>query len=214
MTYEFPELDQVRVVVDRRTRDRHIAAMQSAFAERRPRNRGRRLLVVAIAVMLLLPVLSLAARQSVPGDFLYPVKLALDPVTDAVGWTAGAESRVDEAEAMVDRRMDSAAIRDHAEIAIDRVLSEELAIEQRLALIDRLDSATAGVDDMEPIKSRLESVTEDMTSQPHREDSGAGSAEHSSTTSPTRHDEASSTTTPPSRPTDETDSTTGRSDRP
>lgn len=216
MTHEFPELDQVRLVVDRHTRDRHIAAMQAALAQTsRPRFRRRRLLAVAVALILLLPVLSLAARRAVPGDFLYPVKVAFDPVTDAVGWSAGAESRVDEVEAMVDRRMDPTVIRDHADIAIDRLLSENGAIEERLALVDRLSRATSGLDGMEPIRSRLDNLADQLSPQPLREDPTAvDSAEGpSTTTAPDRHDEPSSSTTVTSRPTDGTGSTRG-SDRP
>lgn len=216
MTDPFPELEQVRVSVDPQTRERHIAAMQVALEEsRRPGFRGRRLLAVAVALILLLPVLSLAARDSVPGDLLYPVKLALDPLTDAVGLTAGAESLVVEVETMVDRRMDSTVIRDHAELAIDRLLAEERAIEERLALVDRLEQATDGLDGMETVRSRLDTVTDELSAGSRQGDPSAQPADDRTTTTVApRDEEPSSDSSVTTRPGDATDTTRSRSDRP
>lgn len=215
MTVLLPELEQVRVVVDRETRDRHIAAMRAAMSETAsPRFRRRRFLAVAVALILLLPVLTLAARDAVPGDFLYPVKVALDPVTDALGWRAGAESRIGEVEVMVDRRMDNALIREHADLAIDRLVAEERAIEERLALVARLENATDGLEGMGPVRSRLDNLVDELRWAPGKDPAPAGSDhERTSTTSASR-DDASSEATSTTRPADDADSRRDRGDRP
>lgn len=215
MTALFPELDQVRVVVDRGTRDRHIDAMRAAISETAsPRSRRRRFLVVAVALMLLMPVLTLAARDAVPGDFLYPVKMALDPVTDALGLRAGAESRIGEVEAMVDRRMDTALIRKHADLAIDRLVAEERAIEERLALVARLERATDGLEGMGPVRSRLDTLVDELKVAPDEGPPRAGSDQEQTSTTVTSRDDFSSETTTTTRSADDADSRRDRGDRP
>lgn len=94
MSRMFPELEAVRVVVEPGVRERHIRAISDSIASLpNPPRRRFRLLAVAVAVVLTLPVLALAAENSQPGDFLYPVREVLPwsqptdrlPVTDEVG---------------------------------------------------------------------------------------------------------------------------------
>ncbi|MGD2101188.1 MAG: hypothetical protein PVG83_03060 [Acidimicrobiia bacterium] len=86
MSAAFPELDVVRVEVSAVTRDRHLSAIEAELAsKRRPRGRRFRLMVVATAILLLLPVIALAAERTGPGDLLYPVRQVLERVSDVVG---------------------------------------------------------------------------------------------------------------------------------
>ena len=71
-------LARAKIVVDDDTRRGHLAAIDNAIeTTRRPRGHGRAL-AVGLAVVLLVPVVALAAERSVPGDFLYPVRQLID----------------------------------------------------------------------------------------------------------------------------------------
>lgn len=84
MSVSFPELDAVRVQVGAPTQERHLSVIESALrATARPGRRRFRLMAVAVAILLLLPVIALAAERTGPGDFLYPVRQILESVTDA-----------------------------------------------------------------------------------------------------------------------------------
>lgn len=86
MSAVFPELDAVRVEVSAATRERHLSAIETALASTRPR-RGRRfrLMAIATAILMLLPVIALAAERTGPGDLLYPVRQVFERVADVIG---------------------------------------------------------------------------------------------------------------------------------
>ncbi len=76
-------LRQARIVIDDDTRRAHLAAIDDAIVEstRQPRRHGRAL-AVALAAVLLVPVVALAAERSEPGDFLYPVRQLIHQTLD------------------------------------------------------------------------------------------------------------------------------------
>lgn len=118
MSRRFPELDRIRVEVDDDVRDRHLAAIGAAVrSARAPRLRRFRLLAVAVAVVLALPVMALASENSVPGDLLYPIKRVLEPLVSVLDRDVEADHRVREAEVLLERDAEPNVIRDHVDRA-------------------------------------------------------------------------------------------------
>ena len=111
MSDQFPELDQARIVVDEVTRESHLAAVGAALRDRGQGSRGRgRVLAIALVLVLLVPVIALAAENTVPGDFLYPVKRAVEPVVQVFDSDAPAQRRVREIEVLFERDAPDAEI--------------------------------------------------------------------------------------------------------
>lgn len=72
-------IEQIRIVVNEDTRRRQMAAIEDALAEaKHPARRRGRALAIALAVVLTVPVMAVAAENSQPGDFLYPVRQVFD----------------------------------------------------------------------------------------------------------------------------------------
>ncbi len=140
MSSRFPELDQIRLSVAENVRDRHLAAIDDAIrSAKAPRLRRFRLLVVAAALILALPVMALASDDAVPGDLLYPIKIMLEPVVSLVDPDVEVDHRVREAEGLLDRGAEPAVIRDRVERARIVVTKEHPGHVARLDLIvDRL----------------------------------------------------------------------------
>lgn len=101
MSGMFPELDDLRITVDPSTRERHLSAIGSALrSAQRPRRRRRyRLMAVAAAIVLLLPVIALAAERTGPGDLLYPVRQLFERVS-------GGDPFSDERRPVLDSRLE------------------------------------------------------------------------------------------------------------
>lgn len=73
------QLNGARIEVDTSTRQHHLGVIGAALeVERSRRSRPGRALAVAIALLLLLPVVAFAAERSEPGDALYPVRQAME----------------------------------------------------------------------------------------------------------------------------------------
>ena len=83
MPRQFPELDRLRVEISPATRLAHLDAIRAELRTATPTRRRWKLMVVAVAILLTLPVLALAAQRAEPGDFLYPVREVVDWVTDS-----------------------------------------------------------------------------------------------------------------------------------
>ena len=135
MSLAFPELDQVRVSVSEETRSRHLAHVGAALRARSDRlpRRGR-VLALALALVLLVPVMALAAENAVPGDLLYPVKRAVEPVVSIFDADAPAERRVREVEVLFDRNVPDEVVVRHIDIA-----RETVADHPAPHLTDRID---------------------------------------------------------------------------
>ncbi|MFV1961782.1 MAG: hypothetical protein ACC658_08090 [Acidimicrobiia bacterium] len=145
MSKEFPEMDRVRLTVDETTRQRHLGSINSAIrATTAPRPRRLRFLAVGIAILLLLPVIALASEGSVPGDFLYPVKRAVEPIVEVFDVDVAAERRVEEVEILLDRQAPTDVIHSHIDEA------REAVTDHWSELSDRIDVVVAELDRREP----------------------------------------------------------------
>ena len=133
MNLAFPELDQIRVTVDETTRTRHLAAVDAALSERPRAFWGRgRILALAVVLVLLLPVMALAAENSVPGDFLYPVKRAVEPVVQVFDIDIPAERRVREVEVLFDRDAPDEVIVQHVDVARNTITDRHPSLSDRI----------------------------------------------------------------------------------
>ena len=180
MSDEFPELDGVKVTVDADTRERHLAAIATEIEQQRaPRVGRRRLLAVALATVLLLPVAALAAENSVPGDFLYPLKRAVEPVVAVFGVDVVATHRVEE---------------------VERLFAEDAPVD---VLQRQVAEARDAVTDVPQLSDRLDHVVDEITNRdrPRDDDSPVSDTTDQDvvdepTTSTTVHQEPT-TTHPP-----------------
>ncbi|MGI9610527.1 MAG: hypothetical protein ACR2NL_09580 [Acidimicrobiia bacterium] len=151
MSQSFPELQVLRISVDPATRERHLDAIHSQLRKAARPRRRRRLLSLALAVVLLVPVVALAAEQSLPGDFLYPVKKAVvEPVISIFDSDVTAENRVPELERMLDSDVRADILRGHVRVARD-------AASDLPDLVHRIDRVEMEVDrrlgDSAPVRS-------------------------------------------------------------
>lgn len=166
MSSQFPELDGVRLTVPDEVRERHLTVITSALRGSRPRRPRRfRMLALAAALVLALPVIALAAEDSVPGDFLYPVKRVFEPVVALFDADVMADHRVSEAEALLERRADTQVIRDHVIRAREAVADDHPVQARRLDRIEHELEARI-VDQQGP--------SDAQTSEPDRSDGAPG----------------------------------------
>jgi hypothetical protein len=138
----------IHIEIDADTATMHLAAIEAELLSPSPipprRYRRPRLPVVVVAALLLVAlsaVGALAAETAVPGDRLFPVKQATEWVRSWVDPGLPAEHRVDELEALIERRAAHEAIADQlqrAEAAV-RDAIDDAAVDQ--PVVDRLDQA-------------------------------------------------------------------------
>ncbi len=184
METRFPELRELEITVSDETRDRQWVAIQQAIAavpEVHPFPLRRRVALWAAAVFTVgLPAGAVAAEDSIPGDLLYPVKLAVEPVRALFDSDVIAVHRVEELEEIVEL--------DASPAEVDRAL-------------ERADDATESVTSPE-LTQRVERVRQmlrdrradvgDVTDRPVDRQPPAGD-EAGTTTAP--EDDRSTTTT-------------------
>ena len=176
----FPELSELRVEVPDETREAQWTAIAQALEDVPARSqvpRRRRVAVwVAAAFSIGLPAAAVAAEGTVPGDFLYPVKLVVEPVRSLFDPDVAAVHRVEELERLfesdalvsdIDRALNQ------AERAVDDAKSPELT--QRVERVrdqvrDRRESDQAGTDRVsEPVPTE-DGPTATVTDQPRDTD--------------------------------------------
>ena len=149
MSKKFPEMDQARLTVDENTRQRHLDSISSEIrSTAAPRVRRLRLLAIGVALVLLLPVIALASEGAVPGDFLYPVKRAVEPIARIFDADVVAEHRVEEVEDLLDREASSDVIHDHVDEAREAVTDHQSELSDRIdAVVTELDRREQQFDD-------------------------------------------------------------------
>lgn len=140
MSSRFPELAQARIVVSPVTRERHLFVIGAALSDRTRSNGHGRVLALALVLVLLVPVIALAAENSVPGDFLYPVKLVVEPIVQVFDYDAPAERRVRELEVLWERNATDEVIVQHVDIA------REVVADFHPTLSDRIDRVALDLD--------------------------------------------------------------------
>lgn len=173
MSRGLPELDRVRVVVSDDVRDRHLAAISDAIRTSRTASRLRRfrLLAVAVAVVLALPVMALASENALPGDLLYPIKRMLEPLVSVVDRDVEADHRVREAEALLERDAEPRLIRDHVDRARIVITDEHPEHVARLdAVADELERRHL-IDESDGQPPASEPSDEELGDRQRRDDS-------------------------------------------
>ena len=144
---EFPELRSLRTEMDDVTAERQRERIRAAI-DQAPRRR-RWLAGLAVAIVVGLPTAAIAADGAVPGDLLYPVKRAVEPVISLVDPDVVVEHRIEEAEELARRGADRSevdrAVRD-ARRAIEDASPGDVDVER----LDRVTDVTPG-DDPAPV---------------------------------------------------------------
>ena len=140
MSDRFSKLRRLRIEISERDRQVHRSAISDEIktAPRRPARRrvwSKRVAGTVVALAVSLPVAAIASVDSVPGDPLYPIKKAVEPLWTVVDPQVGARHRIEELEVLVDssaeidvvhRQIDHArdALRDLEAPDLDRRLQE------------------------------------------------------------------------------------------
>ncbi len=138
MSNRFPELDEARVIVDGVTREKHLGVVSAALAARGQGSWGRgRVLALGLVLVLLVPVVALAAENTVPGDLLYPIKRALEPIVQVFDSDAPAQRRVREVELLFERDATDEVIVWHVDAARDVVTDFQPTLSQRIDRVVR-----------------------------------------------------------------------------
>ena len=141
MSNSFPALDAFKVEVTPDVRERHLAAVSEALTARTRRRSNRKLLAVAIATVVLLPVVAFAAERAGPGDLLYPLKRALvEPVVSLFDSDVAAVHRVEEVEDLFAHEAELDVIKEH-------IVTAREAADQAPDLIERIDRIEQAVQD-------------------------------------------------------------------
>lgn len=138
MSREFHELDGIRVDVAPEVRERQLGTITRALrVARAPRRRRFRLLALATAIVLALPVIALGAEDSVPGDLLYPVKRIIEPLVSVFDHDVSADHRVEEAELLFERGAEARVVQDHVALARDTIADSHPEHAERLDRVSR-----------------------------------------------------------------------------
>ncbi len=151
---DLEKLDRYRVEVGPERRTEDLQAITAALSQRRqaPRPRRHAIRWTAAAVALLIPTAALAAENTVPGDLLYPVKTAFEPIRMVFDRATAASNRVDELEKVSDqvddRTFDSRL--HEARREVDRIDDETLRRRLDLLETERLDTPPRAVIESPP----------------------------------------------------------------
>ena len=108
----------------------------SAVVPFRTAGRTRLATLLAAALLLLVPAAAFAAEGAVPGDLLYPIKLATEQIRLVVDPNIEAEHRIEELETVVDRVAPFDEVADRLIDAEDSVRDSDVPED----LLGRLDS--------------------------------------------------------------------------
>lgn len=116
------QLAAFRIDVDDDMSARNLEAIRNEL-RRRPVEpvavRRRWTLGVVVAMLLAGPVAAVASDAALPGDLLFPIKRAVEPIVLLFDPDAAVEHRVEEVAGLVDREADEALIRERIDVARD-----------------------------------------------------------------------------------------------
>ncbi len=197
-------LRTLQIEVDDAVTARHLAAVEAelrnpgpvAIAPRRPRVRVATLF--AAALLLALPTAALAAESAVPGDLLYPVKLAVEQVVGLVDPNIEAEHRVEELETVVERSADPDEVDARLADAEDAIAREDVPedLVQRFERVrDRARTATRGDADRQADDDTPPSTTTESPTEPEPSTTTTTIADRNGSDRPGHSDDQMTTTT-------------------
>ncbi len=130
------QLAALRIEVSDETRTRDLNAIRDELRRRPPwrvPRRSRWTLGAVVAVLVAGPVAAVASDDAAPGDALYPIKLATEPIIRLFDRDAVAEHRVEEVAVLVDRDSQDAVIEQRITIARDALAETDAPrLEQEL----------------------------------------------------------------------------------
>jgi hypothetical protein len=130
------QLDAFRLELDDEARSRDLSAIRDEVRRRPPYRAPRRsrwTLGAVVAVLLAGPVAAAASDDAAPGDLLYPIKLATEPIVRLFDRDAVAEHRVEEIAVLVDRDSENEIIEERIAVARDALAETDVPrLEQEL----------------------------------------------------------------------------------
>jgi hypothetical protein len=130
----------LRIEISQEVRARHLQAMGSALARPVVRRAPRRVVLALAALLVIIPLASLAAESSVPGEVLHPIKRLVEPLRIVLDRDVVARHRVEELEVLIARKAPPALIDRSVRAAQSAVADRPLLrprLEQALALLDQ-----------------------------------------------------------------------------
>ena len=201
MNDRFPELDQLRIEVSDDTRALHMSAVEGEIRSWPGHSEGRRawsrrVAAAAVILAVLLPAAAIASEGSVPGDFLYPIKQAVEPIRMILDPQVEARHRIEELEVLVDMPAEDETIDRQVDRARDALAETEAPdLQRRLdRIVDlRLDRPNGGAPPADPLPNGS-ADTRDSTTTTQR--GSSDEADPSSDTTAPAPDEPTSTTVP------------------
>lgn len=136
------QLSSFRVEADEHTRARDLEAIAARLERTAPGPVGRRrrwTLGVVVALTLAGPAAAIAANDALPGDPLYPIKLAAEPIVRLFDRDVVAEHRIEEVAGLVDRATDDVVIQERIDVARDALAETDApSLERELdRIVDR-----------------------------------------------------------------------------
>lgn len=211
----FDELAQLRIEIPEAHRAQHCAAIAEELRvipePEQKRVWSRRAAVAVLTVAMLLPTAVIASESSIPGDFLYPVKQAIEPLQMLFDGEVKARHRVNELESLVD----SNAATDIVDRQVERA-RDALADVDAPGLQRRFDRAVDRISERRPVGDQPQfpeppdgegdgpTTTIAETDEPSPQDSGAVDPGRDRVTTSTTTEPGDGDGRPPSdRPSDE-----------
>jgi hypothetical protein len=185
-------LEVFEIEIAPEVRQRHLREISAKIASA-PRRR-RRLALVLVGAILLVPLAAVAAEDSLPGELLYPVKRILEPVRVLFDEGVVADHRVDELEILVARRTPRPDIERPVREAEEAVATRERPdLRQRLeVLIERIEREP----EVEPAPTTTATTQPESTVDTRPKDTTTTRPPETTTTAPPSTDPA---TTVPTR---------------
>lgn len=150
------------------TRTRHLAAIDAALAPRGTALRRRVAAAAAIGIAFTPVGVAVAAEGAVPGDLLYPVKRAVEPVRSVWDDDVAAEHRVKELDVLAgDESATPEILVDAADEADRAVADHPDAVQLQVQLARALDRAAARLEalrqhggEVEEARRRIEALAQ------------------------------------------------------